>query len=491
MWVSLDHVTRMLTKLGQLKVSTKVLLMGVGLSLGFPLLLLTWLLPAQRTYSYNMKEDATRHIVESASGILQHYGQLAASGAMPARDAQLAAKEALRHVRFDNGNYVWINDQRPFMIMHPVKPELEGKDLSDNRDPNGLALFVEMVRVCKEHGEGVVRYMWSKPHEKEPSPKTSYVKLYPEWGWIVGAGVYVDDIEAALRRSRNLIFLITFLDLLASFVFCYLATRSIVTPIRRATADLNQVADQTGSAANQVSTASQQIASQTSQQAASVQQTSASLQELHSHCQRSDASAREIRRLLDEVSNVLQEGDRQMTEMNTAIHEIHNSAQDVGKIIKSIEEIAFQTNILALNAAVEAARAGEAGAGFSVVADEVRNLAQRASQAAQETAHLIGRSLASSERGHVNSSKLTAALGGIVTKIAEVNGAISEITGSVESQTAGISQINAAMVHLNQVTQAQAASSEEMASTAEQLHAEAESVRGLTATLHAVVEGAK
>jgi len=465
--------------------------MGLTLSMAFPIVLLTWLLPTQRASSYDMREKAIRHIVEAASGILQHYGQLAASGAMPVPEAQASAKEALRRVRFDNGNYVWINDPRPFMVMHPTKPELEGKDLADNRDPNGVAIFVEMARVSKERGEGLVRYMWPKPGQPEPSPKISYVKLYPQWGWIVGAGVYVDDVESSLRHSRNLILLFTFLDLVASIVFCYLATRSIVTPIRRATADLNQVANETRSAADQVASAAQEIACRTSEQAATVEETSASLQQLDSYGQRSKTSAQNIRRLVDEVSTVLREGDRQMTDMNGAIEEIQSSAKDVGKIIKSIEEIAFQTNILALNAAVEAARAGEAGAGFSVVADEVRNLAQRASKAAQETAALISRSLASSEKGHTNSSKLTVAIGGIVTKIAEVNEALSEITASMESQTEGISQINQAVGQLNEVTQSQAASSEETASAAQQLHAQAESMRSLSGTLHQVVEGAE
>jgi methyl-accepting chemotaxis protein len=467
-----------------------MLLMGAVVTLGFPILLLTWLLPAQRDNIYTMKAEATRHIVEANWGIVQYYGQRAASGVMPLSEAQSAAKEALRKARFDNGNYVWINDQRPAMIMHPTNPALEGQDLSDFRDPNGLAFFVEMARICKERGEGTVRYMWPKPGSKEPAPKISYVKLYPPWGWIIGTGVYVDDVEATLRHSRNLIFAITTFALACSLLFCYFVTRSIVVSIRQTSADLNQVADETSSAANQVAAASQEIASRTSQQAASVEQTSASLEQLDSHCQRSKASAHHIRQLVEEVSRVAQAGDLQMADMNAAIEEIQHSAQGVGRIMKSIEEIAFQTNILALNAAIEAARAGEAGAGFSVVADEVRNLAQRSSQAAQETAQLIERSLTSSEQGTANSTKLTEALAGIVAKIVDVNSALSDITASVESQADGISQINSAVSQLNQVTQSQAAASEETASAAQQLHAQSASMRTLTAALHDVVEGA-
>jgi methyl-accepting chemotaxis protein len=477
------------TRLAGLKLSTKVLSMGAFLTLGFPVLLVTWLLPAQEKHGYQMKADDTRHVVETAWGIVQYYGEQAASGAMPLAQAQSLAKETLRSTRFEKTNYVFISDAHPFMIMHPTNPALEGKNLSDYQDPHGFRLFVEMARVSRETGQGIVRYMWPKPGEQAPVPKISYVKLYPPWGWIVGAGMYVDDVQADVRRSRNFIFLITVLDLAISLVLCYFVTRSIVVPIRRATFDLNQVADETSNAANQVSSASQEIASRTSQQAASVGQTSASLEQLEQHCQRSTSTTQHIRELVTEVRGAVGEGDRQMLEMTTVMQQIHAASRDVSKIMRSIEEIAFQTNILALNAAVEAARAGEAGAGFSVVADEVRNLAQRASQAAHDTDQLIARSLSSSEQGTLHSAKLTSAFAAIGAKILEVNAALTEITESVEAQTEGISQISIAVSELNKVTQSQAASAEETASTAEQLHAQSFSVRALSNTLHDAVEG--
>ncbi len=140
-----------------------------------------------------------------------------------------------------------------------------------------------------------------------------------------------------------------------------------------------------------------------------------------------------------------------MAEMNGTMEQISQAARDVRKIVKSIEEIAFQTNILALNAAVEAARAGEAGAGFSVVADEVRNLAQRASQAAQESARVIGDSISKSEQGSANSGKLSGALSTISSKISGVRTAVGEITASLVSQTDGIAQINSTVAQISTV----------------------------------------
>jgi methyl-accepting chemotaxis protein len=325
--------------------------------------------------------------------------------------------------------------------------------------------------------------MWPKPGQTRPAPKISYVKLYAPWGWVAGTGIYVDDTEAMLRQMRNFVFLLTAAGLAFSMSICYFVTRSIVIPIGRATADLGQVAEENNSAANQIDSASHEIASRISGQAASLQQTSSSLAELNSICQQSAGSARRIGELVADVDQVVGEGNRQMLEMNSAMEEIKASAHGVRSIVKTIEEVAFQTNILALNAAVEAARAGEAGAGFSVVADEVRNLAQRASQAAQQATALIGNSVTSSEHGAASSGKLSAVFSTILSKIAGVNTAVAQIASSFETQTNGISQMNSAVAQLSHGTQAQAASSEETASAASQLHAQSDSLRRLTSGL--------
>jgi methyl-accepting chemotaxis protein len=239
-----------------------------------------------------------------------------------------------------------------------------------------------------------------------------------------------------------------------------------------------------------ISSASQTIAAGRSQQAASLEETSAALNELTTHTKRNFATTQKIKDLVGRVTLVVEGGNRHMVAMDAAIHRIGDAAQQVRRIVKTIEEIAFQTNILAPNAAVEAARAGEAGAGFSVVADEVRNLAQRASHAAKETADLIGNSLTSSDQGTLIGAKLVAAFGEIVVQIQEVGGGLGQITESFQSETEGTAQINSAVTQISTVTQAQASTSEETASAAEELRAQAVSVRRLTTELHELVEGA-
>ena len=192
---------------------------------------------------------------------------------------------------------------------------------------------------------------------------------------------------------------------------------------------------------------------------------------------------------MDKVNRRVQDSNAALTEMIVSMHDIRASGDRISKIIRVIDEIAFQTNILALNAAVEAARAGEQGAGFAVVADEVRSLAQRSAQAAKDTAPLIEESIAKSNEGSVKLEQVASAIRDITEIAARVKLLVDNVNVGSQDQARGVEQVSKAIQQMDQVTQATAASSEESAATSEELAGQAETMNGIALQLRAVVEG--
>ena len=266
-------------------------------------------------------------------------------------------------------------------------------------------------------------------------------------------------------------------------------TRSITKPIKVVADTLSAGADQTSSAANQVSAASQSLAEGSSEQAASLEETSSSLEEMASMTKRNTENAQRAKELANQARQAGDVGTNDMQAMMRAMEDIKNSSNDIAKIIKTIDEIAFQTNILALNAAVEAARAGEAGMGFAVVADEVRNLAQRCAQAAKETASKIEDAVAKSGYGVDICSKVAKSLDEIVTKARQVDELAAEVASASQEQSQGIDQVNSAVSQMDKVTQANAANAEESASAAEELNAQADTLKEAVQELLELVDG--
>ena len=259
--------------------------------------------------------------------------------------------------------------------------------------------------------------------------------------------------------------------------------------LQNVSTSLDDGANQVSSAAGQVSSASQSLAEGASEQAASLEETSASLEEMSSMTRRNAENAQKANDLAGQARHAADKGVVDMQSMSAAIEAIKVSSDDIAKIIKTIDEIAFQTNILALNAAVEAARAGEAGMGFAVVADEVRNLAQRSAQAAKETAAKIEGAIAKTAQGVQISGKVSEALNEIVTKARQVDELVAEVSSASREQSQGISQVNTAVGQMDKVTQSNAANAEESAAAAEELNAQASVMKESVAELLRLVGG--
>lgn len=284
-----------------------------------------------------------------------------------------------------------------------------------------------------------------------------------------------DLISGSVRNGKWTVLVGIGLSTLASLGLSAFIVIGINRDLRRLAKALDDGATQVASASAQVSAASQSLASGSNEQAASLEETSASLEEMASMTRRNAESATQANALSSQTRAAADTGAADMEEMRVAMDAIKHSSDGISKIIKTIDEIAFQTNILALNAAVEAARAGEAGMGFAVVADEVRSLAQRSANSAKETAGKIEEAIKKSEHGVQISSKVARSLSEIVDKARQVDTLVAEIANASKEQNQGISQVNAAVAQMDRVTQSNSANAEETASASEALSAQARS----------------
>ena len=302
--------------------------------------------------------------------------------------------------------------------------------------------------------------------------------------------VHQKSAEATEQFAQWLLFAIG-VALTSLVVVAVLVARSIPRPFMRIIEHLNESARASVSAAKVVAETSDRTANGASTQAASLEETSAALEEISSMATRNSESAQRAKDLAGATRDAADQGSREMATMNEAMSAIRASSDGIARIIRTIDEIAFQTNILALNAAVEAARAGEAGAGFAVVAEEVRALAQRTVAAARETATKIEDSVTKSAHGAEVCTRVAKSLESIATMSRSVDEIVAEITVASQDQQKGIQQINTAVRQMDQTVQSGAASAEEGARVAQEMCSHSESVSNAVVDLASVVGGAR
>ncbi len=205
----------------------KVMSISIILNLLIMISSFFYLIPLVENKLMEEKRNASKDVLDISYTLVTAYANRADGGEFTTEEAQKRALSVIKQLRYRDNDYFWINNLEPKMLMHPMFPELNGKNLSKDQDPTGKYLFIEMVNLCNEKGEGFVSYMWPKPGTTKPVPKLSYVKLYKPWGWVVGSGIYVDDVQEQLTKMKWNIVVATLICVFIVLIFTYFVAHRI------------------------------------------------------------------------------------------------------------------------------------------------------------------------------------------------------------------------------------------------------------------------
>lgn len=470
----------------QLKVSQK--LWGIAALVFSGTVLIAFIsLFSLRTSLIEDRKVQTQFLVESAFGVLENYYQRYKKGEITQLEAQQKALDNIRAMRYGDSGYFWINDMQAVVVLHPIKPELEGQNLSESKDAHGKKLFSEFVATVARQKSGFVDYYWSKPGAPQPVPKLSYVKGFEPWNYVLGTGIYIDDVDEiymqkvweygsiSLAGIILVIFVSVFLirdiknpitvlqqtmfhvqekqdltrrvdmsrkdelgDMGDSFNHMLEKFRDMLSHVNESITHLNETGNKMGEISRRTNSGIQRQHQQTELLASAMEQMLVAAEEVArgavnaaDAAYRANISAEDGENMVGDIILSINELAGDVSESAGIMQELKGDVENISSILAVIRGIADQTNLLALNAAIEAARAGEQGRGFAVVADEVRTLAQRTQEATEEIQSMIEQLQARSDTAGDAMSKGSERAVTSVKQVTEAGEALKQIHASI------------------------------------------------------------
>lgn len=418
-------------------------------------------------------------------------------------DIQQQVCSTINDLRYgqDGKDYFYIfNTKTKKMIQHP-KAKLIGTDIGSDiyKDPEGKYLLLDQLKVAQEKDQGFSWYKWPKMGEDKPVSKMTYVRYFKAWDWVLCTGVYMDDLEKMIaeqvkhiryRVSHKIAQMIIILMVFAVIIFVvvqFFINRWVINPINNAVVDLEQSSETVSDASRLVYENNLILSETTQKHAVSLSETSTQLNEIVEVIGNSSKDAGRARNLMVKTTQIVTRVNEQMENLSSAMNEIKDSSDQIGKIIKTIDEIAFQTNLLALNAAVEAARAGEAGAGFAVVADEVRNLAMRSAEAASNTTTLIENTIKAVDNGTELARTTREIYDENMVMITDVSDIIEKISTSSHDQANRVNDLNQSLSVINSDIQKSSKKASETTHSTEDMTHQANHMKSIVGDLEVLI----